>query len=83
MGNGFDVGLNLKTRYEDFYNEYCKPNTNDNENIKRFKKMLLERHDDEKKKIIDWADFEKAFGMYSMEFNVETKKNILSVLEIL
>ena len=25
IGNGFDIGLGLKTRYKDFYKYYCKP----------------------------------------------------------
>lgn len=38
IGNGFDIGIGLKTRYEDFYKEYCIIRENDNDNIKNFKK---------------------------------------------
>ena len=30
IGNGFDLGLGLKSSYEDFYNEYCVVTENDN-----------------------------------------------------
>ena len=36
LGNGFDIGLGMPTRYEDFYKEYCKIVTGedgDTENI--------------------------------------------------
>lgn len=87
IGNGFDIGLGLKTRYENFYDEYIKTEKDDNENIKYFKETLSKWQnisDDEKteyKKIVDWADFESAFGKYSMEFIPEDKDNYLECFE--
>ena len=40
IGNGFDIGLGLKTRYEDFYKEYCDAQDTDTKNITEFKKTL-------------------------------------------
>lgn len=71
IGNGFDIGLGLKTRYEDFYKEYCNKTDDDSDNIKNFKEILQNRHSDKDKKIIDWSDFEKAFGEFSEQFKGE------------
>ena len=42
VGNGFDIGLGLKTRYSDFYEEYCKADKADSEAITKFKRTLRE-----------------------------------------
>lgn len=73
LGNGFDIGLGLKTGYESFYKEYCKTTGKENANIADFKYMLSKRQDDEVKRVIDWADFEKAFGQHSEDFRTEDK----------
>ena len=62
LGNGFDIGLGLETGYENFYDKYSVILPTDNKNINSFKTMLQDRNLDDKKKIIDWSDFEKAFG---------------------
>lgn len=59
LGNGFDIGLGMPTRYEDFYKEYCQIKAEDNDNIREFKEMLVNRNSARGKKIINWADFEK------------------------
>lgn len=63
IGNGFDLGLGLRTRFSDFYDVYCN-SASPNENILRFK-------DDIRKNISNWSDFEKAFGEHSLNFNKE------------
>lgn len=73
LGNGFDIGLGLNTGYESFYEEYAKLSKSDNDNIRSFKSMLSKRNLDDQKKIIDWADFEKAFGEHSQEFSILDK----------
>ncbi len=81
IGNGFDIGLNMPTRYEDFYKHYCKIRDGENGdtvNIIQFKAMLKDRDDDKKKKIIDWADFEKAFGEHSSELTSARKADYLA-----
>lgn len=81
LGNGFDIGLKMPTRYEDFYPQYCVINDKDNENIKAFKQMLTKRNKDEQKKIIDWSDFEKAFGEHSADPAIESKAAYLERFE--
>ena len=76
IGNGFDIGLGLKTRYENFYDVYCEELTTDSDNIKKFKQHLKERNNDKIKKIIDWSDFEKAFGEFSEQFKGENAEEL-------
>lgn len=82
IGNGFDIGLGLKTRYENFYEKYCCPTEEDNANIKAFKNTLRSwqqiRDADKSKytrytKIVDWSDFERAFGKHSNDFRLQNK----------
>ena len=77
LGNGFDIGLGLETGYENFYDEYSVILSTDNKNINSFKTMLKNRNLDEKKKIIDWSDFEKAFGQHSKDFAIEDKNQYI------
>lgn len=81
LGNGFDIGLGLKTRYENFYKEYSKIQETDNKNISSFKSMLQNRHLDNQKKIIDWSDFEKAFGQHSADFTIDEKLDYIERFE--
>lgn len=81
LGNGFDIGLGLKTSYENFYTQYCKPLSTDNENIKAFKTTIKNRKLDEKREVVDWSDFEKAFGQHSAFFTIDEKRNYIERFE--
>ena len=81
LGNGFDIGLGLKTGYEDFYESYSKLNVSDSGNIIRFKGELSSRNLNYSKKIIDWSDFEKAFGQYSEKFDLDAKAEYIECFE--
>ncbi len=81
LGNGFDIGLGLETGYESFYDEYSVIQPTDNENISLFKSMLKDRNADDNKKIIDWSDFEKAFGQHSSDFTIEEKSEYIERFE--
>lgn len=74
IGNGFDIGLGLKTKYEDFYKEYCVINNDDNNNIKNFKEILKKRNNENDFNIVDWSDFELAFGLHSRDFSIHEKE---------
>ena len=81
LGNGFDIGLGLKTGYNSFYKEYCKITGKENANIADFKNMLSKRQEDEVKRVIDWADFEKAFGQHSEDFTIAEKNAYIERFE--
>lgn len=81
IGNGFDIGLGLNTRYENFYEEYTNIKSTDNKNINSFKTMLRNRNLDNQKRIIDWSDFEKAFGQHSQDFTINQKSDYIERFE--
>ncbi|MDO4983205.1 MAG: AbiH family protein [Eubacteriales bacterium] len=63
IGNGFDLGCGLKTRYTDVYSEYIKtPSFTDL--IADFKETIAGD-------ISTWADFEMAMAGYASKFNSE------------
>ena len=59
IGNGFDLNLDLKTSYKDFY-EYYKKTPSTNEEIRKLKLDI-------EKDIINWSDLELALGNYTEE----------------
>jgi hypothetical protein len=69
MGNGFDLNLGLKTRYEDFYAYYKKVTSLGNQEIENLKASIGSD-------LINWSDLELALGMYTSSLgtheNVET-----------
>lgn len=81
MGNGFDIGLGLQTGYGSFYEKYCKLNGKENDNIREFKIMLANRQKDKVKRVIDWSDFEKAFGQHSSDFTIDRKWDYIERFE--
>lgn len=60
IGNGFDLNLNLKTRYEDFYKYYIKTSSA-TQAIADFKKIL-------ESDISKWSDFEFTFGQHAKDY---------------
>lgn len=80
LGNGFDVGLNLKTRYEDFYKVY-KDLPSYNDNITDFKEEFDKEKNKASANIVDWSDFEKAFGEHSELFTLKSKRLYLERFE--
>ncbi len=58
MGNGFDLNLGLKTRYEDFYAYYKQVTSLGNQEIENLKASIGSD-------LVNWSDLELAFGMYT------------------
>ena len=63
IGNGFDLGLGLKTKFSDFLPIYLKTESK-NFNILKFKEEI-------RNKIENWSDFELQLGAYTEEFGAE------------
>ena len=59
IGNGFDIGLGMKTRYSDVYDEYVKT-PSATEVIRAFKEELSNRTPYNK-----WSDFEMGMAEYA------------------
>lgn len=80
IGNGFDIGLGMNTRYEDFYKVYCDEESGDSDTIKEFKEELRSRNNGGKK-LINWSDFEFAFGQYSETFEPSEQERYLECFD--
>lgn len=61
LGNGFDINLGLKTRYQDFYDFYSKSHSS-NDSVMRLKNHISKNTDGY------WSDLELALGEYTKEF---------------
>ena len=59
IGNGFDLGLHMKTKYENIYQSYLEIDS-DSDVIKKFKKELSSRKPYDK-----WSDFEMGMAEYA------------------
>lgn len=64
VGNGFDLGVGLKTSFEDFCKWYVQQDSKTN-TIENFKEEI-------KNDLKTWADFEMALGKYTEKFSPET-----------
>lgn len=60
VGNGFDINLGLKTKYEDFYKWYGKQGS-ENEDVIHLKDNIEENKE-------NWSDLEIALGGFTEEF---------------
>jgi len=67
IGNGFDIGLGLKTKYDQFWDWY-KEQPPKNDIIKRFKEEL----DDSRK---HWSDLEEALGQMTSKYSIEKSED--------
>ena len=81
LGNGFDLGLGLNTGYESFYKKYSQILGTEKDYIVTFKVLLMTKDSDNQQKIIDWADFEKAFGEFSIFHSLKDKQKYIDCFE--
>ena len=72
IGNGFDIGFGLNTKYSHFYDHYEGMKKEDG--VPSLKEEI-------NKDIKNWSDFEKAFGDYSKNFKKEQKEYYLQQFE--
>ena len=72
IGNGFDLNLDLETRYRNFYDYYI-PLPSKNPTIEKFKKELSENLD-------KWADLELELGKYANNFGIENENDFVELL---
>ena len=61
IGNGFDVGLGLKSKFKDFFPTYVKWSEHKSAKIKQLSLKIGEDFE-------TWADFELQMGQYTNEF---------------
>ncbi|MBQ2987430.1 MAG: hypothetical protein IJE23_08115 [Tyzzerella sp.] len=71
IGNGFDVGIGMKSRFKDFFPIYQENSCKKEERIRKFSDVIGSDYD-------TWADFECALGQYTLKFNNETKQDFIA-----
>ncbi len=69
IGNGFDINLNIETRYPEFY-EYYRSVHSDNEIINSLK-------DEIESDLEYWSDMEKAFGRHTSILNTQEELDLV------
>lgn len=81
IGNGFDVGLGIKSSYSSFYEWYCDtPSASDH--IAKFKQEIKEElNSDIPPEEKTWADFEIGLGKYTEKFTKETVDKYIDCYE--
>lgn len=70
IGNGFDVGIGMKSRFKNFFPIYQEQSKNKPERIKQLSDEIGTDHD-------TWADFEAELGRYTIKFNKDTKQDFI------
>ena len=74
IGNGFDINLGMKTRYQDFYKYYIAQLSSDIvvEDLKNsIEDSIYSASNKSKNDSIDWSDMELGFGEYTKRFDNE------------
>lgn len=71
IGNGFDVGMGMKSRFKDFFPIYELLSKNKEPEIKQLSDEIGGNHE-------TWADFESKLGEYTLKFTPETKQNFIN-----
>lgn len=77
VGNGFDLGCGLKSRFDDTYKIYVEDRSNDNKTISDFKDNIT-RHissvaQNRTSQDINWSDFEMGMAKYAEELSSEAE----------
>ncbi len=70
IGNGFDLGVGLKSRFSDFFPEYKKRSAKKEKRIKALSQNIAGDYG-------NWANFENMLGEYTLEFTDKTKQDFL------
>ena len=70
IGNGFDIGMGMKSRFKDFFPIYQEKSMYKEARIKQLSDEIGDDYD-------TWADFEAALGEYTINFDHETKKDFI------
>lgn len=66
IGNGFDLGLGVRSKFKDFFPKYVKKSENKKDDIKKLSEQIGADYD-------TWSDFETQMGRYTAEFNKDNK----------
>lgn len=77
VGNGFDLGCGLKSRFDDTYKVYVEDRSNDSKTISNFKynikKHILFAAQNRTSQDINWSDFEMGMAKYAESLSSEVE----------
>ena len=71
IGNGFDLNIGLKTKYNDFMKKYAPVKNGDLDGVKKLKQSIgdyLKAQNEGAEPEINWSSAEEAFGKFTSEF---------------
>ena len=71
IGNGFDVGMGLKSKFTDYFPLYCSESLHKEERLKGLSKSIL----DDKE---EWSYFERQLGEYTEKFDSNTVQDYIN-----
>lgn len=74
IGNGFDVGIGMKSKFKCFFPIYQKQSKGKPERIRQLSEEIGADHD-------TWADFEAELGRYTIKFNKDTKQDFVDQIK--
>ena len=74
IGNGFDIGVGLPSKFVDFFPVYEKNSKGKSDEIQELAKNIEGNYE-------TWADFEAALGEYTAQFTLDQKKKIEKQVE--
>lgn len=74
IGNGFDIGVGMKSKFKDFFPIYQVLSKSKPSRIRQLAEEIGEDYD-------TWADFEAALGMYTAKFSKENKQDFIDQLK--
>ena len=67
IGNGFDVGMGMRSKFSDYFPRYIEESANKTKSLKDLSKRI-------EKNQKEWSYFEKKLGEYTEEFTLETQE---------
>lgn len=77
IGNGFDISLGLKTSYSEFAKYYIQRPSSHPSIVELKKDIEKDIHNGEKEWGSKWADFERAFGLYTTHISNDDEFDIV------
>lgn len=71
IGNGFDIGVGIKSRFKDFFPIYKEKSKTKSDKIRQLSDEIESDYE-------TWADFEAALGLYASKFTLKTKSDFIA-----
>ena len=74
IGNGFDIGIGLPSRFVDFFPNYCLEAREKEKKIRMLSEEIGKDYE-------TWADFERALGGYTEKFTKDNKYDLIAQIK--